>query len=269
VNNHPRTANGSSPKIRSRRLLLFFAPFIALWIVVGFLATIPVTGNHSYWRTFRGLPGDFGLKAEDVSFLSKDGILLKGWYIRPQGVSLATVIVVHGINGNRSDMLSRAAFLVRDNYNTLLVDLRDHGESGGNYAGPGYMESRDILGALKYLRNRGQTGPIAAMGHSDGAVAALYATAQSPDIVAVIADGAFVSFEDMVSRATILLSKDPERSFWERLGLRLAGFRATECCEANLLPSNGSVVERPGGRFTGANFSHRHAANSVHFRREG
>ena len=31
-----------------------------------------------------------------------------------------------------------------------------------------------------------------------------------------------------MSRATILLSKDPERSFWERLGLRLAGFRATE-----------------------------------------
>ena len=174
------------------------------------------------------MPGDFGLNAEDVSFLSQDGIPLKGWYIRPQGVSLGTVIVVHGINGNRSDMLSRAAFLVSDNYNTLLVDLRDHGESGGDYAGPGYMESRDILGALKYLQNRGQPGPIAAMGHSYGAVAALYAAAQSPAIGAVIADGAFISFEDMVSRATILLSKDPERSFWERLGLRLAGFRATE-----------------------------------------
>jgi pimeloyl-ACP methyl ester carboxylesterase len=228
VKNHLRTATGSSRKIRSRRIILIPAAFIALWVVVGFLATIPVTGNHSYWRTFRGLPGDFGLKAEDVSFLSQDGIPLKGWYIRPQGVSLGTVIVVHGINGNRSDMLSRAAFLVRDNYNTLLVDLRDHGESGGNYAGPGYMESRDILGALKYLQNRGQTGPIAAMGHSYGAVAALYATAQSPDIAAVVADGAFISFEDMVSRATILLSKDPERSIWERLGLRLAGFRATE-----------------------------------------
>jgi pimeloyl-ACP methyl ester carboxylesterase len=180
VKNHPRTATGESRKIRYPGLVLFVAAFIALWVVV--------TGNHSYWRTFRGLPGDFGLKVEDASFLSEDGILLKGWYIRPQGVSLGTVIVVHGINGNRSDML--CVQLVRDNYNTLLVDLRDHGESGGNYAGPGYMESRDILGALKYLRNRGQTGPIAAMGHSYRAVAALYATAQSPDIAAVIADGA-------------------------------------------------------------------------------
>jgi fermentation-respiration switch protein FrsA (DUF1100 family) len=38
----------------------------------------------------------------------------------------------------------------------------------------------------------------------------------------------FISFGDMVSRATILLSQDPERSFWERFGLRLAGFRGVE-----------------------------------------
>jgi pimeloyl-ACP methyl ester carboxylesterase len=66
------------------------------------------------------------------------------------------------------------------------------------------------------------------MGHSYGAVAALYAAADSPDLAAVVADGAFISFEDMVSRATILLSRDPERSFWERFGLRLAGFRSVE-----------------------------------------
>ena len=53
------------------------------------------------------------------------------------------------------------------------------------------MSNRAIF---SYLQNRGQTGPIAAMGHSYGAVAALYAAAQSPDIAAVIADGAFISF---------------------------------------------------------------------------
>ena len=125
-------------------------------------------------------------------------------------------------------MLSRAAILVRHNYVALLIDLRDHGESGGHFTGPGYVESRDILGALKFLRSRGQVGPFAAMGHSYGAVAALYAAADSPDLAAVVADGAFISFGDMVNRATILLSQDPERSFWERFGLRLAGFRGVE-----------------------------------------
>lgn len=215
-------------KVGFRNIFLICLLITTLWAIAGFLATIPVTGNHSYWRQFRARPGDFGLSAEDVSFSSEDGIPLKGWYIQAHGEPKGTVILAHGVDGNRSDMLSRAAILVRHKYNVLLIDLRDHGQSGGNYAGPGYVESRDVLGALKYLKNRGQNGPFVAMGHSYGAVAALYAAAQSPDFVAVVADGAFISFDDMVSRSTVLLSKDPERSFWERLGLRLAGFRVAE-----------------------------------------
>lgn len=226
--NDSQRAIGSPRKGRGRRFFLIFILIVVVWAVVGFLATIPVAGNHPYWRALRARPEDFGLKAENVSFSSTDGIPLKGWYIRSQGNSRGTLIIAHGINGNRSDMLSRGAFLVRDNYNTLLIDLRDHGESGGTYAGPGYMESRDILGALKYLQGRGEAGPIAVMGHSYGAVAGLYAASQSSDISAVISDSAFISFEDMVKRATTLLAKDPERSFWERLGLRLAGFQVTE-----------------------------------------
>jgi uncharacterized protein len=218
----------SARKSIFRRIAIVLASAIGLWVLLGFLATLPVTGNHPYWRRFRVLPEDFHLKAENVSFSSKDGIPLKGWYIQAEGVSMGTVILAHGINGNRSDMLSRAAILLSHHYNALLIDLRDHGESGGTYTGPGYVESRDVLGALKFLKDRGQVGPFVAMGHSYGAVASLYAAAQSRDISAVIADGAFISFEDMVRRATILLAEDPERSFWERLGLRLARFRWIE-----------------------------------------
>ena len=214
-----------SRRVSLWRALLIFASLFAVWAVVGFLATIPVAGEHPYWRTLRTHPSDFDLVAEDVSFSATDKIPLRGWYIRSAGAPVGTVIIAHGINGNRSDMLSRAAFLVRDGYDTLLIDLRDHGESGGTYAGPGYMESRDIVGALNYLRGRGVDGKIAVMGHSYGAVAALYAAAHSPGFAEVISDGAYISFEDMVSRATTLLAEDPERSFWERLGLRLAGFQ--------------------------------------------
>lgn len=44
----------------------------------------------------------------------------------------------------------------------------------------------------------------------------------------MIADGAYTSFGDMVHRATFLLAQDPSRSFWERIGLRLAGTRGAE-----------------------------------------
>jgi pimeloyl-ACP methyl ester carboxylesterase len=211
-----------------RRIVYVAIALIALWIVIGYVATIPVVGNHTYWRTFRTRPEEFGLKAQDVSFRSRDGIQLRGWYIPADGDARGTVVISHGINGNRSDMVPRAAFLVPNHYNAFLIDLRDHGESAGTYAGPGYMESLDILGAVNYLQAHGEQTPIVALGHSYGAVASLYAAAQSPNIAAVIADSAYLSFEDMVQRAANLLAQDPERSFWERLGLRIAGFREIE-----------------------------------------
>ena len=160
-------------------------------------------------------------------------------------------------------MLSRAAFLVRDNYNTLLIDMRDHGESGGTYAGPGYMESRDILGALKYLQDRGERGPIAVMGHSYGAVAGLYAATKSPDIAAVIADGAFISFEDMVSRADERWrAKIPGTFVLGTLGVAIGRFPHNLVgSEADLLSSNPRLVRRKESGCAGGDFSHWHATH--------
>ena len=88
-------------------------------------------------------------------------------------------------------MLPRAAFLVHGGYDVLTPDLRCHGESGGTIASPGLLEARDILGAIRYIRSRGNREPIAVLGLSYGAVASLIAAAESPDIAAVVGDGAF------------------------------------------------------------------------------
>jgi uncharacterized protein len=214
--------------LQMRRVVYVVIALLVLWMIIGYVATIPVVGNHTYWRTLRARPEEFGLKSQDVSFSSLDGVQLRGWYIPADGSPRGTIVISHGINGNRSDMIPRAAFLVRDHYNAFLIDLRDHGESAGKYAGPGYMEALDVVGAVNYLQALNEQPPIIALGHSYGAVASLYAAAHSPQIAAVIADSAYLSFEDMVQRATSLLAEDPERSFGERLGLRIAGFRGVE-----------------------------------------
>jgi uncharacterized protein len=215
--------------MKLRQLSYVVLGILVVWLLVGYLATMPVVGNHPFWRQLRAWPQDFGLKAEDVYFPADDGILLHAWYIPAESAPRGTLILAHGIDGNASDMLPRAWFLARDHYNTLVVDLRAHGQSGGDYATPGYLEARDILGALAYLRHvRHQGGPIAVFGHSYGAVAAIYAASRTPDIAAVIADGAFISFEKMMRRATIMLAQDPDRSYIDRLGLEVAGTRAAE-----------------------------------------
>jgi uncharacterized protein len=79
-------------------------------------------------------------------------------------------------------MLPRAAFLVHAGYNVLVLDLRGHGESAAQYASPGYLESRDVLGAIHYVRDRGEHAPIALLGLSYGAAAVVLAAAQSKDV---------------------------------------------------------------------------------------
>jgi len=109
-------------------------------------------------------------------------------------------------------MLSRAAFLVRNAWNVLAVDLRMHGESGGEWMSPGYYEAQDLLGAAAYTRDRGERGPIILLGHSSGAVASLHAAAQSADVAAVIADGAFISPEAMMRGVANVVANDPNAS---------------------------------------------------------
>jgi len=113
-------------------------------------------------------------------------------------------------------MLPRAAFLVRGGYDVLAMDLRGHGESGGSVVSPGLLEARDILGGLRYIRSRGDSEPVAVLGVSYGAVASLIATGESPEIVAVIADGAYVTGKDVSEDISRHYLHDPRTNFWLR-----------------------------------------------------
>jgi uncharacterized protein len=197
----------------------------ATLVAVGYVATLPGV-TSSALRRLGSTPADVGLAAGVVSFPSRDGIDLKGWWIPAQGVRAArgTVILAHGRDANRSFMVSRAKFLVAAGYNAFPIDLRAHGESGGRYMTPGYLEALDILGAVDAARRLGAQGPFVALGHSSGAVASLQAAARSPEIAAVIADGAFISADRVLERATVIVGRDPRASAAEKLALRVANW---------------------------------------------
>ena len=203
-------------------LVLITVVVTGLIIAVGYVATMGAVGHFA--STFKRLPNEYGIEAETISFKSRDGVDLKGWWIPAQGNpdSPATVILAHGNGGNRSSMLSRAVFLASNGYNAFPIDLRAHGESGGNYMTPGYLEGLDIVGAVEAVKRKGISGPFIALGHSYGARASLWAAAQTKDISAVIADSAFVSIYATLRRQAAHVGTDPNAPFWERTGLQLA-----------------------------------------------
>lgn len=202
-----------------RPLVILLTTALGLLGIGGYFGASQGIGEHPEWRKMVRTPADYDLSSEVVSFSSLDGIPLKAWWLpaqpaiagaaqtaptlaQAQPTSHATpalnVVMAHGRDMNRSGMLARAAFLVRHGYNVLDVDLRDHGESGGNYITPGSREALDIMGGVAYLRSRGESGPIVAFGYSYGAVAALHAAAQCADVDAVVADSAFISPDDVL-----------------------------------------------------------------------
>lgn len=198
----PESGHSAAPPGRFRRRWLRRpGPWIAgLCVLVvlfyaaeGYVNTAPLIGENPRWRGMNRGPADYGLASETVAFSSTDGIALKAWWLPAAGSARANIIIAHGIDHTRQVMLPRAAFLVHAGYNVLALDLRGHGESAAQYSSPGYLEARDVLGAIQYVRSRGRHEPIVLMGVSLGAATSLLAAAQSSEVAAVVADGAYPS----------------------------------------------------------------------------
>ena len=99
-----------------------------------------------------------------------DGIRLAGWYV-PAGNGIGpegpTVILAHGYEGNKSTMLAHAA-LLHDEYNLVLFDFRNHGQSSGEVTTQGALEQNDVREVVDWLDRRKGPQQIALTGRLDG-----------------------------------------------------------------------------------------------------
>lgn len=138
---------------------------------------------------------------ELVRMRTRDAIDIRGWYVPPSENPGAVIIYVHGLGENRQTMLEQAAVLVNHGYGALLIDFRNHGESGGDLTTLGYSEPLDIAAAVEFLQSRPEVNPhqIGVLGESLGAVTAIRAAAQMPELRAVVAASAFTSIEENVA----------------------------------------------------------------------
>lgn len=126
-------------------------------------------------------PSEQDLDYEDVTFPSRDGVPLEGWFI-PAAGSSKLIVANHPMGFTRSGMpthlepwrsewaSSGNAFEVNfipdykilhnAGYNVLAYDLRNHGHSGaanGGISSSGIFEARDVVGSLSYARSRHDT----------------------------------------------------------------------------------------------------------------
>jgi uncharacterized protein len=153
-----------------------------------------ITETHKY-REHIGAPPSADYR--EVAFDASDGVHLSGWY-RPTRNG-ATLLVIHGGGGNRTGAVAHAKLLVRHGYGVLLYDARGRGRSEGQQNAFGWGWTKDIAGAIAFLKSRPEVDParIGGLGLSTGADALIQAAGLGADLHAVVADGAAAeSFED-------------------------------------------------------------------------
>lgn len=114
----------------------------------------------------------------------------------PQHAGRGTLILLHGWQNNHLQLLPFALELGNQGWNSVLVDLRGHGQSGGEHVTFGVRESEDVVAVIDWVR--AQTGfvePMVIMGTSLGGSVGLMAAAQRP-VDAVVAVAPFAPFAD-------------------------------------------------------------------------
>jgi uncharacterized protein len=144
--------------------------------------------THRYYLKEPSSPAKVGLAYEEVTFKSTDGLNLRGWWIPARG-SDKVVIQLHGHAGSMDPDIQYLPTLHRLGCNVLMFDFRGHGRSQGYTVTIGYLERRDVLGAIEFVKQKGFKR-IALLGFSMGGVLSILVGAVSPDVKVVISDSA-------------------------------------------------------------------------------
>jgi uncharacterized protein len=185
-------------EVSGRRRWAYRIAAVPVGLLLALYTIVPIgtaiTETHKY-REHIGAPPSADYR--EVGFDASDGVHLSGWY-RPTRNG-ATLLVVHGGGGDRTGAVAHAKLLVRHGYGVLLYDARGRGKSEGQQNAFGWGWTKDIAGAIAFLKSRPEVDAqrIGGLGLSTGADALVQAAGQGADLHAVVADGAAAeSFED-------------------------------------------------------------------------
>jgi len=133
----------------------------------------------------------------DFNVRASDAVTLKGWKVCPPAPNTDWVLLFHGVSDNRTGVIGHAEFLLRHGYCVVMMDSRDHGESGGGMATYGWKERYDTVGITDALYASEKVRHLYALGVSMGGAIALQSAAVEPRIEAVVAEAPFANLREV------------------------------------------------------------------------
>jgi uncharacterized protein len=157
-----------------RRLLVLCSLTLVLWLLVSLVVADRLTRRpHSAFA--EPPPAVAWGRFEPLRLRSDDGEDIGAWFLEGEP-DAPSVLLVHGNRGRRGDCLDRAEIFVARGCSLLLISLRAHGDSSGQFNDIGYGARHDIIAAVDFLERRRPGKPVLIHGLSMGAASATFAS---------------------------------------------------------------------------------------------
>ena len=130
-----------------------------------------------------------------IQVRSDDGTALAGRMIPGTKRLRPWVLMLHDFGGSWRDSLAFSRIYAAHDCNIMLVDMRAHGESEGEWAGSGWLDRRDVIAWCSWIIARtGEGTQIIIHGIGMGATAALFAAEEKDfpiQVRAIVSDSAY------------------------------------------------------------------------------
>ena len=167
---------------------------------------------------------------EDVYITSFDGLKLHGTVLKC-GSNKNCVICFHGYTSRGlNDYGAMAKFYYEQNFNVIMIDARNHGDSEGKYTGFGVLDRQDAVKWVDFaIQKFGEDVNIFLHGDSMGGATVLMTSGLDlpSNVKAIVADCAFTSAYDVFShilKRDYHIPKFPIMNLTERMTKKKAGY---------------------------------------------
>ena len=166
------------------------------------------------------------LPFEEVTVTAPDGVQLYGRYYHVRD-GAPVQLQMHGYRGSAARDFCGGNLLSRQmEHNSLVIDQRAHGNSGGHTICFGIRERLDCLAWARYLAQRFPDAPVFLVGVSMGATTVLMASELDlpQQVAGIIADCPYNAPRDIIAK-TCRDMRLPPKLLWPLvdLGMRLYG----------------------------------------------
>lgn len=223
----------------SRRF--WFRRFLPVSIILGAVAvalaaqvgvrqlTLPRRSPLEPWMAqITANPSGMGLALRSFSVSTADGLSLQAYLVDPtpkagstaRGKTIVkalkaaglskpagspprgTLILLHGLNGRKENMLPFAERFAAAGFRCVVYDSRAHGESSGERVTYGARETGDlgrVLAGARKLAGPQGLGPVGLLGYSLGGAVSLQAQPGIPEVRALCSISAFAELSPVVT----------------------------------------------------------------------